>query len=156
MKNLKTTSPFSQLLDFPMNHQIKKYIMTNATIIQLKNKSIQYSTFAIIALFTLFTACQKSTMEDMAIATHPITSTDASPSPFHVCLSHEDPTEATSRSVSSRFGLWEVGQVISIRFMGGSPYVQEQVKKYAQVWEQYANVQFDFVEEGATDIRHRF
>lgn len=42
--------------------------------------------------------------------------------------------------------MWNVGQVIRVKMMGGTPHIRERVMHYAQEWTQYANVSFHFVD----------
>src|SRR5262245_35979161 len=51
---------------------------------------------------------------------------------------------------------WDLGSPISIRFLGGSPALQERVKKVALEWTKLANVTFNFVKSGPADIRIAF
>ena len=51
---------------------------------------------------------------------------------------------------------WPNGGTLRVRFMGGSPYVRQQVKRYAQEWTRHANLNFTFVTSGASDIRVSF
>jgi hypothetical protein len=52
--------------------------------------------------------------------------------------------------------LWRSGSTLSVRFLGGEKSVQERVEHYAHEWEQYANIKFQFVTEGAAVIRIAF
>lgn len=58
----------------------------------------------------------------------------------------------------NKYSLWENGQVLSIKFLGGSESVQKQVKKFAKEWENHANIKFQFISdgEGDADIRISF
>lgn len=51
---------------------------------------------------------------------------------------------------------WNVGDVIRIRFLGGSPALQERVKSVAKEWTSLANLTFNFVKSGPADIRIAF
>jgi hypothetical protein len=51
---------------------------------------------------------------------------------------------------------WNVGDVIKIRFLGGSPALQDRVKSVAKEWTRLANVTFNFVNAGPADIRIAF
>jgi serralysin len=51
---------------------------------------------------------------------------------------------------------WTVGEVIAIRFLGGSAALQERVKRVAREWTKLANVTFNFVDAGPADIRIAF
>ncbi|KAF9063977.1 hypothetical protein BDP27DRAFT_1367597 [Rhodocollybia butyracea] len=52
--------------------------------------------------------------------------------------------------------MWLPGRTLRCRLMGGTPYVQSKVRQYATVWEQYANIHFEFVDDGPADIRVGF
>ena len=62
-----------------------------------------------------------------------------------------------SRSVADNYLLWDNGETLKIKFLpGGNPQLREQVKSLAKVWENYANLKFDFVADdysGPTNIR---
>src|SRR5262245_48017262 len=45
---------------------------------------------------------------------------------------------------NSRGALWDVGQTIRVRFLGGRPEVRKRVERYARIWEKYANITFRF------------
>lgn len=52
--------------------------------------------------------------------------------------------------------LWKPGRVLRIKFLEGDPYVHERVMHYARIWEQYANIKFDFVIKGDAEVRIAF
>ena len=52
--------------------------------------------------------------------------------------------------------LWRPGTTLSVRFLGGSPLVQEKVEHYAHQWEKYANIHFNFIKNGPAQIRIAF
>ena len=50
------------------------------------------------------------------------------------------------RGVADNYYLWDNGSVIKVKFMkGGSNFFREKVVEYAKIWEQYANIQLQFV-----------
>lgn len=51
---------------------------------------------------------------------------------------------------------WKPGRVLRVKFLEGESYVHERVMRYARIWEQYANIKFDFVREGDAEIRIAF
>jgi len=51
---------------------------------------------------------------------------------------------------------WANGKRLRVHFLGGEPLVQEKVKHYAALWEPYANIHFDFVNDPAAEIRVGF
>jgi serralysin len=42
--------------------------------------------------------------------------------------------------------MWTPGQTIKVRFNGGSEFVRDRVRHYAEEWTQYANIKFRFVD----------
>ena len=50
------------------------------------------------------------------------------------------------RGLGSRGNLWAPGQVITLRFLEQDVELEERVKKYAEEWLQYANLQFLWVD----------
>ncbi len=57
------------------------------------------------------------------------------------------------RGLADNYFLWDLGSVIKVKFLSGSPYLQDRIKTYAKEWEKYANVKFNFVSSGNADIR---
>ncbi|TCC99969.1 matrixin family metalloprotease [Pedobacter psychroterrae] len=51
---------------------------------------------------------------------------------------------------------WTNGITLRVRFFGGSSYVQQKIRQYARMWENYANIKFSFVDYGEADIRIGF
>ena len=51
---------------------------------------------------------------------------------------------------------WTTGSTVTVRFMGGTPSLQNRVMNYAREWTQYANVNFQVVSSGRADIRVAF
>ncbi len=67
--------------------------------------------------------------------------------------------QAASRAVSykPKYGLyWANGSTIKVKFIGGSNYVRDRVRYYANMWTQHANLNFKFVNYGPSDIRVSF
>ena len=52
--------------------------------------------------------------------------------------------------------LWNTGQIIRVKFFGGSNYIRHKIMKYASEWEKYANINFQFVNSGYAEIRISF
>ncbi|WP_452231896.1 M12 family metallopeptidase [Lacinutrix sp. MEBiC02595] len=48
---------------------------------------------------------------------------------------------------------WENGQTITVKFLDNDFELEKKIKRYAKEWEEYANIHFNFVEEGDSDIR---
>jgi serralysin len=42
--------------------------------------------------------------------------------------------------------MWNVGQTLRVKMMGGTPLIRSKVRQYAEVWTNYANMHFDFVD----------
>ena len=51
---------------------------------------------------------------------------------------------------------WQPGQMISVRFLGGDPKLQERVRNVALEWTKIASLKFDFVSQAPSDIRIAF
>jgi len=51
---------------------------------------------------------------------------------------------------------WSTGQVIKIKFIGGSETIRNRVIETCKKWEKYANIHFDFVNSGPTHVRIGF
>jgi hypothetical protein len=51
---------------------------------------------------------------------------------------------------------WANGRKIGVRFLDGSKKQKSQTQKYAEVWEQYANINFDFAAKAGAEIRISF
>lgn len=51
---------------------------------------------------------------------------------------------------------WTTGKTIKVKFMGGQEIVRSRIKNAVLIWEQYANIKFEFVSEGIADIRIAF
>ncbi len=80
----------------------------------------------------------------------------------NICLSDllsavsSDAESDLAQGVFSTANKWVPGKTIRVRFLDGSSYVREKVKSYAIQWEQYANVDFVFVNSGYAEIRVSF
>lgn len=62
----------------------------------------------------------------------------------------------TARAAFQLGKLWPNGSVIKIKFMGGSTAQRDMVKKYAVEWTEHANLKFEFVTSGTTQVRISF
>jgi len=51
---------------------------------------------------------------------------------------------------------WEPGELITIRFLGGTPTLQAKVKKFAAEWQEHGRLDFSFVDAAPSDIRIAF
>ncbi len=87
------------------------------------------------------------------------TCTEMPAAPLTLQSVHQQIPQAASRAVSykPKYGLyWENGSTIRVKLMGGSAYVQDRVRYYANQWTQHANLNFQFVNSGRADIRVSF
>lgn len=57
-------------------------------------------------------------------------------------LIHQKPQELAGLTDK----MWDIGQTLRVAMVGGTPYVQAQVRRFAQEWTQYANIRFEFVD----------
>ncbi len=62
-------------------------------------------------------------------------------------------TTKPSRSMWDVYYLWDAGTTLKVRFLSGSKSLQDKVKAAAKLWEQYANIKFEFVDYGDSHIR---
>ena len=51
---------------------------------------------------------------------------------------------------------WIAGQKIRVKFFDGDEFVKAKVRQYAQIWEEFANIDFVFVDSGPAEIRISF
>lgn len=75
---------------------------------------------------------------------------------IRVCLDPpelEQPTVVRDRMALMHGATWGPGYQLRIRFLGGAKPVQEKIKRHAKQWEQHANINMIFVQEGAADVR---
>jgi serralysin len=63
---------------------------------------------------------------------------------------------AKTRGLADNFFLWDVGETVYVKFMNGSPMLQQRVIELAKQWEQYANIKFEVVQSGNANIRVMF
>lgn len=53
--------------------------------------------------------------------------------------------------------MWNVGQVLRVKLMGGTPFIRGKVRQYAEEWSKYANIRFQFVDPAeSAEIRVAF
>ena len=53
------------------------------------------------------------------------------------------------RAIISKRAIWKNRDVLKVKFLGGDQAIQEKIKKIAVVWNQYANIRFEFVDADA-------
>lgn len=65
------------------------------------------------------------------------------------------PDTATEEQVkqAETLQLWTNGSTLRVRFLDGTKEEQDEVKRIANEWTNYANIHFDFVEAGVSHIR---
>jgi hypothetical protein len=51
---------------------------------------------------------------------------------------------------------WTPGTTLKVSFINGTEWQKSKVKQYAPAWSQYANVKFDFINNGTGDVRVSF
>lgn len=66
---------------------------------------------------------------------------------------HSTHIDSSGRGLADNYYLWNPGSVLKVKFLSGSPKMQEKVKSFASEWTQYANIKFQYVTSGASDIR---
>ncbi len=62
----------------------------------------------------------------------------------------------TTRIALPKLKMWENGITLRCRFLDGSQTQRQRVEEKAHLWEDHANITFDFVEEGEAEIRISF
>lgn len=77
----------------------------------------------------------------------------------HFCMAvgPHPPGRGTRAAVLKDF-MWDTGETISVRFLGGSPQLRQRVRDVAEEWTtpDTANLEFAFVDSGSADIRIAF
>jgi serralysin len=67
----------------------------------------------------------------------------------------DDPLTGTKAFVL-RSKIWKPGRTLRVRFLGGTPEVQEKVRQYANEWSNYTSLKFDFGDHADAQIRISF
>lgn len=80
---------------------------------------------------------------------------------IQTCLSDSLPKAQNSdaklaQGVYRTSSKWLPGQKIYVKFLDGTPFLKANVMYYAEIWEQFANIDFVFIESGKADIRISF
>ncbi|RYY47210.1 MAG: hypothetical protein EOO06_12905 [Chitinophagaceae bacterium] len=69
---------------------------------------------------------------------------------------HKNDSDSTkSRGLADNYFLWDLGTTIKVKFLTGSPELQNKIFNIAKEWEKYANIKFALVKSGDADIRVR-
>ncbi len=67
---------------------------------------------------------------------------------------HDNSSDTTKgRALVDNYYLWDVGSTIRVKFLSGSPEIQNKIFAYAKEWEKYANLKFQLVKSGDAEIR---
>ncbi len=55
--------------------------------------------------------------------------------------------------LDNNYHFWDVGKVLYVKFLNGSPQIHSRIMTIAKQWEQYGNLTFQFVDSGQAQIR---
>lgn len=66
---------------------------------------------------------------------------------------HVKHIDSSGRGLADNYYLWNSGAILKIKFLSGSKNMQNRVKAAANEWMQYANLKFQYVTTGPSDIR---
>jgi serralysin len=78
------------------------------------------------------------------------------PENIRVCIDRMIPEAEGFELAVTRSKKWPNGKRLRVRFLDGSPAVQQKVKQYAEAWHPHSNVTFDFGSSGQAEIRVAF
>ncbi|MCA6361666.1 MAG: hypothetical protein IM638_01385 [Bacteroidetes bacterium] len=67
-------------------------------------------------------------------------------------LEHQEVAAGSSSGVYLANVQWTNGSIIHVQFNGGTQGVRTRIERYAKIWENYANITFDFHSTGVPDI----
>ncbi|GEM_PF-1822301 len=99
----------------------------------------------VIASMMLLSSCQQ---EDI-LETTPTSQNEEALTDNHVCTELYYPEDSITdnelRAALIKSNKWPNGSVIKVKFLNGSSYLQDKVKKYATEWTVYGNIKFQFV-----------
>lgn len=66
-------------------------------------------------------------------------------------------TGITTNAALLKSKKWNNSQIIKIKFLNGTPFLQSKVKQFAEEWLKYANLKFQYVDSNQNaDIRINF
>lgn len=68
----------------------------------------------------------------------------------------EQPANVATRMALMKGATWGPGYNLKVKFLEGTKAMRDKVKKYAERWEQHANVNMIFVKDGDADVRITF
>lgn len=122
---------------------------------------------AVVAVFSL-SSCKQDIQQQVGAADYTFTEAELADLRENTCLT-VDPLEglgidvfaqpagdADDRASGLKNKYWTPGQTIRVRFMNGSATLQNKVFAYAEQWEQFANINFQKVTSGASEVRVYF
>ena len=49
--------------------------------------------------------------------------------------------------------MWPIGKTITVKFIHRNPYLEKKIIHFANEWSEYANIKFNFIENGNAEIR---
>ncbi len=132
-------------------------------------KSFKFNLFSFTTLIVIFVipmvvgSCQKEE-EDFILTEEGKEDLDQGGNDF-VCLtsdpedgeSNGDSTEQLeSRGAGTKTLFWNPGQTLRVRFLGGTTFQKDKVKQYVVQWSNTANIKFQFISSGTSEIRVSF
>lgn len=121
----------------------------------LKNRSFLPAIFTLVLALLVFGG-SASAQEVHACVVMPVAPVATYQSPVPNLPAGVQKAVALGGPTHSNTNFWPNGGTLRVRFLGGSSYVRQQVIKYAQEWTSYANLNFQFVTSGTSDIRISF
>lgn len=75
---------------------------------------------------------------------------------IHACVDYPIGQDLPSYAAVVSAKRWPNGSTLRVRFLDGDPGVQAKVKKYANVWSEFANIKFAFGNDPHAEIRITF
>ena len=76
-------------------------------------------------------------------------------SQVEICIDKKINENSINNSVVKN-KIWGNGKILKVRFLEGSPELQEKVMRYAKTWSNYGDIKFEVVKSGYSDIRIKF
>ncbi|MBL7781122.1 MAG: hypothetical protein JNM22_07885 [Saprospiraceae bacterium] len=109
--------------------------------------------FSLCIIFPLLAKAQEKEEDNYRICTEIVLN------PGEVTDTPDLPPGLTAKAVAFKPELgkyWPNGRVLKVGFIGGDEAMRNRVIKYAREWSTVANIRFQFVEKGETDLRVAF
>jgi serralysin len=121
----------------PPVKMIEKAIEINRTI---KNVPVTYDFSKVKICVEKAAATNNQLPPRKSTAGYPVPKINSDGTISQIAVVQQPLTSATDK-------MWNPGEVITVYLSpnNGSDFIREQVKQYARVWEQYANIKFDFI-----------